>query len=69
MITKEFLERHFNHHDSITLWSKDNIKLTISKAYHFHLTGGHRDFDIHDTEDLASLCERYGLSLESHETL
>jgi hypothetical protein len=64
MLTKEFFDKHFKMHNKIVLYTTDNICLTISKAYHFHLNGGHQDFDIHDSQDLAELCEYYKLSTE-----
>lgn len=66
MLTKEFLEKHFKFHNKLVLYTPDNICLTISKAYHFHLNGGHKDFDIYDSQDLAELCKYYRLSTEEH---
>lgn len=64
MLTKEFLDKHFKVHNKLVLYTPDNVRLTISKAYHFHMNGGHHDFDIHDSEDLAELCKHYKLSTE-----
>ena len=66
MLNKEFFDKYFKFHNKIILYTKDNIPLTISKAYHFHLNGGHQDFDIHDSQDLEELCEYYKLSDEKH---
>lgn len=66
MLNKEFFDKHFKMHNKIVLYTPDNIKITISKAYHFHFNGGHHDFDIHDSEDLAELCAYYKLSTERH---
>ena len=69
MLNKEFFDKHFKMHNKIVLFTPDNIKITISKAYHFHLNGGHQDFDIHDSQDLAELCEYYKLSTERHDAM
>ena len=66
MLTKEFFDKYFKMHNKIVLFTPENIKITISKAYHFHLNGGHHDFDIQDSQDLAELCEYYTLSTERH---
>lgn len=66
MLTKEFFDKHFNLHNKIVLYTPDNITITISKAYHFHFYGGHRDFDIHDSTDLANICKYYNLSTKRH---
>lgn len=44
MLTKEFFDKYFKVHNKIVLYTPDNIRLTISKAYHFNLNGGHQDF-------------------------
>lgn len=69
MITKNYLEHLFKNNDSITLYDRNNIKVTVSKEYHFRLKGGHADFKIHDLDDLVEHCDYYGLSLESHDSL
>ena len=66
MLNKEFFDKYFKFHNKIILYTKENIPLTISKVYHFHLNGGHQDFDIHDSQDLEVLCEYYKLSDERH---
>ena len=66
MLNKEFFDKYFKYHNKIILYTKENIPLTISKVYHFHLNGGHQDFDIHDSQDLEVLCEYYKLSDERH---
>lgn len=66
MLNKEFFDKYFKVHNKLVLYTKDIVKLTISKAYHFHLNGGHHDFDIQDSQDLAELCEYYKLSTERH---
>lgn len=63
MMNKEYFEKHFKLHNKITLYTADNIPLTISKAYHLHLEGGHCSMDIADCEDLAEFCELRRLSL------
>ena len=45
MITKEFLENHFKFHNKLTIY-QGQIPLTITKAWHLHLNGGHHDYDI-----------------------
>jgi hypothetical protein len=45
MITKEFLEKHFKHHDKLVVY-QNNIPLTITKAWHLHFSSGHHEFDI-----------------------
>lgn len=64
MITKKYFEKYFKLHNKIVLYSKDNIPITISKAYHLHLSGGHVDMDIGDCEDLADFCKLRGLYLK-----
>lgn len=44
MLNKEFFDKHFKMHNRLVLYTPENIKITISKAYHFHLNGGHQDF-------------------------
>lgn len=67
MLTKDFFDKYFKVHNKIVLYTPENIKLTISKAYHFHLEGGHQDLDIHDAQDLSEFCEYYKLSTERNE--
>ena len=69
MISKDFFQKYFKLHNKITLYTADNIPLTISKAYHLHLDGGHCTMDIADCEDLAEFCELRGLSLEPTEVM
>lgn len=64
MLTKEYLENYFKHHDKLVVYTNDNIKLTISKEYHLRLQGGHRDFPIYDMEDLEEYSSYYKFSLK-----
>lgn len=64
MVTKEFIDKYFKHHDKLVLYTDDNIAMTVTKAYHFHMNGGHRDFDVHDSQDLSEMSEYYHLSTE-----
>ena len=34
---KKFFEQHFRLHNKLTIYSKDGIKLTITKEPHYHL--------------------------------
>ena len=63
MITKEYLENHFKFHNKLTIY-QGQIPLTITKAWHLHLNGGHHDYDIVDCEDLADLCSERELTLK-----
>ncbi len=63
MITKEFLDNHFKHHDKLTVYQGE-IPLTITKAWHLHFSGGHYEFDIQDTEDLEELFRAKGVTLK-----
>ena len=63
MMNKEEFEKYFKFHNKIVLFTRDNIPITISKAYHLHLSGGHVDMDIGDCEDLADFCKKRGLYL------
>jgi len=63
MITKEYLENHFKHHNKLVLYS-GTIPLTITKAWHLHLNGGHNSFDIDDCEDLEYMCKLKYLTLK-----
>ena len=64
MMNKEEFEKYFKYHNKIVLFTKDNIPITISKAYHLHLSGGHVDMDIGDCEDLADFCKLRELYLK-----
>lgn len=64
MLTKEFFDKYFKTHEKIVLYTPDNIPMTVSKVYHFHMNGGHRDFDVNDSQDLSEICEYYILSTE-----
>ena len=46
MMNKEEFEKYFKFHNKIVLFTKDNIPIIITKAYHLHLSGGHVDMDI-----------------------
>lgn len=64
MMNQEEFEKYFKFHNQIVLFTKDNIPITISKAYHLHLSGGHVDMDIGDCEDLVDFCKLRGLYLK-----
>ncbi len=63
MITKEFLEKHFRHHDKLVVY-QNNIPLTITKEWHLHFNGGHYDFDLNDCEELADLSKKQRITLK-----
>lgn len=66
MLNKEFFDKYFRNHSELVLYTEDNIRITISKDYHFHLNGGHTDFDIYDSMDLEELCKYHKLSIEKY---
>ena len=37
MLTKEFFDKYFKTHEKIVLYTPDNIPMTVSKVYHFHM--------------------------------
>ena len=63
MITKEYLENYFKHHNKLVVFQGD-VPLTITKEWHLHFNGGHHDFDIEDCEDLAELCDKRNVTLK-----
>ncbi len=62
MITKDFLEKHFKHHDKLVLY-KESTPLTITKEWHLRLTSGHNAMTIVDCEDLAEYSQKMNLTL------
>lgn len=62
MFTKDFFDKHFRMHNKLTLYTKDNIKMTVTTEYHFRVDGGHHNFTLHDSIDLADFANRYNLS-------
>ena len=63
MITKEYFEKKLKKHETLTVYSSDNVPITISKKY--YLTAEYNRqicFDM-DCGDLEKFCERLGLSL------
>lgn len=63
MITKEYIENYFKHHDRLVVYRRQ-IPLTITKAWHLHLSGGHADFDVADSADLAEMFAKTGVTLK-----
>lgn len=63
MITREYLENHFKHHNKLVVYQGD-VPLTITKEWHLHFNGGHHDFDIADCEDLKELCNKRNITLK-----
>ncbi len=62
MFNKEFFDRHFKLHSKLVLYTQDNIKMTVTPEYHFRVNGGHHNFTLHDSEDLADFANRYHFS-------
>ena len=62
MFNKEFFDKHFKLHNKLVLYTKDNIKMTVTTEYHFRVDGGHHNFTLHDSIDLADFANRYNLS-------
>jgi len=62
MITREFLEKHFKHHDKLRLFQGER-PITITKEYHLSYNGGDRQFNT-DCADLAELCNYRRLTLK-----
>ena len=63
MITKDYFEKKLKKHETLTLYSADNVSLTVSKKY--YLSAEHNDqmhFDM-DCADLEKYCDRMGLTL------
>lgn len=63
MITKDFFEKKLKKHETFTVYSADNVPITISKKY--YLTTDHNrqcHFDL-DCTDLAKYCDQMGLTL------
>ena len=62
-ITKEHFEKLLKTHDTITVYSPDNIPLSIRKSPYIRRMDTHIEFDI-DCADLADYCNLVGLSLK-----
>ena len=62
-ITKEYLEKLLKTHDTITVYSPDNIPLSISKSPYIRRMDANIEFDM-DCSDLADYCNLVGLSLK-----
>ena len=58
---KKFFEQHFRLHNKLTIYSKDGIKLTITKEPHYHLEGGHSKLDLMDLDDLTEFANMMAL--------
>lgn len=63
MITKEFLEKQIKKNDKVTVYSLDNIPLTISKTPCIRRNDVDLEFDM-DCADLADYCNLAGLSIK-----
>ena len=62
-ITKDFFEKQLKKHDSLTVYSPENIPLTISKEPHIandSIVG--MQFEL-DCADLADYCNMLGLTI------
>ena len=61
-ITKDFFEKHLKKHNTLTVYSQENIPLTISKEPHiaYDRVGG-MQFEP-DCADLADYCNMLGLT-------
>ena len=58
---KKFFEQHFRLHNKLTIYSKDGIKLPITKEPHYHLEGGHSKLDLMDLDDLTEFANMMAL--------
>ena len=67
MITKEFLEKHFRHHDKLVVY-QGRTPLTITKAWHLRFEGGHHAFDVADCADLEELLSQRAVTLDPVQT-
>ena len=63
MITKDFLEKHIKKNDKVTVYSPDNIPLTISKAPCIRRDDVGLEFEM-DCADFADYCNLTGLSIK-----
>lgn len=63
MITKDYFEKQLKKHGKITVYSSDNIPLTIStESYLCNEDSNSVTFDM-DCEDMVDYCKRLGLCL------
>ena len=62
-ITKDFFEKQLKKHDKVTIYTQDNIPLTISKSPCVHRDDTHTEFEM-DCADLADYCNLIGLSIK-----
>lgn len=61
-ITKDFFEKHLKKHNTLTVYSQENIPLTISKEPHIaNGSIGGMQFET-DCADLADYCNMLGLT-------
>ena len=61
-ITKDYFEKHLKKHDTLTVYSPENIPLTLSKEPHIAKDGiGGMQFET-DCADLADYCKMLGLT-------
>lgn len=58
---KKFFEQYFLLHNKLTIYSKDGIKLIITKEPHYHLEGEHSKLDLMDLDDLTEFANVTGL--------
>lgn len=63
MITKEFLEKQIKKNDKVTVYSLDNIPLTISKTPCIRRDDVGLEFEM-DCADFADYCNLAGLSIK-----
>lgn len=63
MITKEFLEKQIKKNDKVTVYSLDNIPLTISKAPCIRRDDVGLEFEM-DCADFADYCNLASLSIK-----
>lgn len=65
MITKDYFEKQLKKHSKITMYSPENIKLTITKEPYINMDDNgksHFHFEM-DCEDITDYCKHLGLYL------
>nr|DAY88849.1 MAG TPA: hypothetical protein [Caudoviricetes sp.] len=60
-LTKEFFEKQLKKHETVTIFSPENISLDISKVPYIRRDDTDTEFDM-DCTDLADYCNALGLS-------
>jgi hypothetical protein len=62
-ITKDYFEKQLKKSEKVTIYTQDNIPLTISKAPCVRRDDSHTEFEM-DCADLADYCNLLGLSIK-----